>query len=113
MVINKREKKIMDVVWYLDSSCLRHMTCDKSFLMDYIEEEGRTITFGDNAKGYTKVHGKFCIRHVKLQGVSYGDGLKHNLFSISQLCDIKKNSDLILKKSRQTASLVMLFLGQD
>ena len=50
--------------------------------------EGGTVTFGDDAKG--KIIG---IDNVKLgtspliENVVLVDGLKHNLLSISQLCD--------------------------
>ena len=50
--------------------------------------EGGTVTFGDDAKG--KIIG---IGNVKLgtspiiENVVLVDGLKHNLLSVSQLCD--------------------------
>ena len=51
-------------------------------------KEGGMVTFGDNAKGkivgISKVPISFfsCIENVLLV-----EGLKHNLLSISQLCD--------------------------
>ena len=50
--------------------------------------EGDTVTFGDDSKG--KIVG---IGNIKLgsssmiENVALVDGLKHNLLSVSQLCD--------------------------
>ena len=50
--------------------------------------EGGTITFGDNSKG--KI---ICICNIKIgsspliENVVLVEGLKHNLLTISQLCD--------------------------
>ncbi|GMI75421.1 hypothetical protein HRI_001211400 [Hibiscus trionum] len=38
--------------WYLDSGCSRHMTGDKSRLMDLKPKSGGVVTFGDNSKGH-------------------------------------------------------------
>ena len=75
--------------WYLDSGCSRHMTGDKKQFNKLDAKNGDHITFGDNAKG--KIIGiekignphSLYIHHVLLV-----DGLKHNLLSISQLCDM-------------------------
>nr|GEZ35837.1 ribonuclease H-like domain-containing protein [Tanacetum cinerariifolium] len=54
-----------------DSGCSRHMTGNKSYLIDYQEIDGGFVAFGGNAKGE----------------------LKFNLISVSNMCD-KKNSVL-------------------
>ncbi|KAJ9561621.1 hypothetical protein OSB04_006781 [Centaurea solstitialis] len=60
-------------IWYLDSGCSRHMTGSKSVLTNYREERGPAVTFG-------------------------GNGLMHNLLSISQLCD--KNHKVSFSKKK-------------
>nr|KAJ0217090.1 hypothetical protein LSAT_V11C300105640 [Lactuca sativa] len=65
-------------LWYLDSGCSRHMTGSKSLLEDYVKKTGPAVTYGDNGKGFTKGYGNIKCNNV---------GLKHNLISISQLCD--------------------------
>ncbi|KAJ9561923.1 hypothetical protein OSB04_007083 [Centaurea solstitialis] len=60
-------------IWYLDSGCSRHMTGSKSVLSDYRDEKGPLVTFG-------------------------GNGLMHNLLSISQLCD--KNHKVSFSKKK-------------
>nr|KAJ0227041.1 hypothetical protein LSAT_V11C100046250 [Lactuca sativa] len=74
-------------LWYLDSGCSRHMTGSKSLLEDYVQKTGTSVTYGDNGKGFTKGYGNIKCNNVVFQNVSYVKGLKHNLISISQLCD--------------------------
>src|ERR1700722_13918923 len=50
--------------------------------------DGGTVTFGDNSKGRIIGIGNVQFGNSPLiENVSLVDGLKHNLFSISQLCD--------------------------
>ncbi|GJV72605.1 putative ribonuclease H-like domain-containing protein [Tanacetum coccineum] len=57
----------------IESVCSRHMTGNKSYLLDYEEIDGGFVTFGGDPKGE----------------------IKFNLFSVSQMCD-KKNSVLFI-----------------
>jgi len=75
-------------LWYLDSGFSRYMTGDKTkFAKLELKEEG-FVTYGDNNKGKILRNGvigkgsSFNIKNVLLV-----EGLKHNLVSISQLCD--------------------------
>ena len=74
--------------WYLDSRCSRHMTSDKSLFQEFDRKRSENITFGGNSKGVIQGIGiignnpKTQIKHVL-----FVEGLKHNLLSISQLCD--------------------------
>ncbi|KAJ9562026.1 hypothetical protein OSB04_007186 [Centaurea solstitialis] len=86
---NKPSKKQHVSTWYVDSGCSRHMTGTlegssgmSTWYVDseYITKEGSSVAFGGNKKG--KVKGE-----IKVNQVSYVDGLKHNLISVSQLCD--------------------------
>jgi len=75
-------------LWYLDSGCLRHMIGDKTKFAKLELKEERFVTYGDNNKGRILRNGvigngsSFNIKNVLLV-----EGLKHNLISISQLCD--------------------------
>ena len=64
------------------------MTDDKeAFITLRMKKEGM-VTFGDNGKGHIIGIGKIqIISHTCLENVLYVSGLKHNLISISQLCD--------------------------
>ncbi|GKA20331.1 ribonuclease H-like domain-containing protein [Tanacetum coccineum] len=77
-----------------DSGCSRHMTGNKSYLIDYQDIDGGFVAFTGSPKG-GKITGKGKIRTGKLdfEDVYFVKELKFNLFSVSQMCD-KKNSVL-------------------
>ena len=63
------------------------MTGNKDCFVEIQYQDKGKVTFGDNNKGNIIATGK-----VKISGIIFGDvylvnGLKHNLLSISQLCD--------------------------
>ena len=73
----------------MDSGCSRHMTGDKTKFTTLAPKDGGFVTFGDNSKG--KIIGIGSISkpsNVVIDNVLLVDGLKHNLLSISQLCDL-------------------------
>ncbi|XP_045809814.1 uncharacterized protein LOC123904167 [Trifolium pratense] len=74
--------------WYLDSGCSRHMTGDRQSFLSFDKKEGGTVTFGNNEKASIKGKGTIGKNNsAKIENVHYVEGLKHNLISISQLCD--------------------------
>ena len=74
--------------WYLDSGCSRHMTGDKEQFFILEMKEGGDETFGDGGKGKTIGIGKIQIApSIFIENVLLCNRLKHNLLSISQLCD--------------------------
>ena len=74
--------------WYLDSGCSRHMTSDKEAFVILKMKEGGMVTFEDDEKGHIIGIDKIqIIPHTCLENVLYVLGLKHNLISISQVCD--------------------------
>ncbi|GJZ54216.1 hypothetical protein Tco_0609101 [Tanacetum coccineum] len=79
------------------NGCSKHMTGNKSFLIDYQEVDGGFVAFVGSPKG-SKINGKRRIRTGKLdyKDVYFVKELKFNLFSVSQMCD-KKNSVLFTK----------------
>ncbi|GJW09866.1 ribonuclease H-like domain-containing protein [Tanacetum coccineum] len=78
----------------IDNGCSRHMSGNKSYILDYEEIDGGFVAFGGNSKG-GKITRKGKIRTGKLdfEDVYFVMELKFNLFSVSQMCD-KKNSVL-------------------
>ncbi|XP_073220723.1 uncharacterized protein [Cicer arietinum] len=88
--INKRKP------WYLDSGCSRHMTRDKHCFMSLEIKDGGSVTFGNNDKAQIKGTGTIGKNNsARIENVKYVVGLKHNLLSISQLCD--SDFDVIFK----------------
>ncbi|GAV85317.1 hypothetical protein CFOL_v3_28755, partial [Cephalotus follicularis] len=82
------ENEVEEQPWYVDSGCSKHMTGDKSLFIDVKEVDGGKVTFGDNKKakicGIGSIGNKFS---TLIENVSYVVGLRHNLLSVSQLCD--------------------------
>ena len=85
-------------MWILDSGCSRHMTGDRALLSNVVEKAGPIVTFGDDIKGFTTGYGNLEIGNVTIENISLVEGLKHNLPSISQLCD--KGFDVSFRKER-------------
>jgi hypothetical protein len=75
--------------WYIDSGCSRHMTGDKDKLLAYSTlEKEKKVTFGNDTPAVIKGKGSALLKeNVKANEVMYVDGLKHNLLSVSQMCD--------------------------
>jgi hypothetical protein len=65
------------------------MIGDKSKFLSLKENKSRSVTFGNDAP--RKIRGKGLVRlcngRRKSQDVLFGDGLKNNLPSVSQICD--------------------------
>ena len=64
------------------------MIGDKDQFVTLETKEGGVVTFRDNGKGHIVGIGKIQITPLTfLKNILYVRGLKHNLISISQLCD--------------------------
>jgi hypothetical protein len=76
--------------WYIDSGCSKQMTRDKGKFLSLSESKSGNITFGNDAPGKIKGKGMVSLSNGKgkAQDVLLVDGLKHNLLSVSQMCDI-------------------------
>ncbi|GJZ51766.1 hypothetical protein Tco_0606281 [Tanacetum coccineum] len=69
------------VLWYLDSGCSRHMTSDRSKLINYVEKFIGTVRFGNDqfaaivSYGDYKVQYSYC-NHQSLQNRRYEESKK-------------------------------------
>ena len=63
------------------------MTGYSTLLIEFVERADPRITFGDDNKGCTMGYDLISKENVIIEFVALVDGLKHNLLSISQLCD--------------------------
>ena len=64
------------------------MTGDSQAFSSFTPKESGFVTFGDNGKGKIIGNGKIGkYPSPVIKNVLLVDGLKHNLFSVSQLCD--------------------------
>ncbi|VFQ77257.1 unnamed protein product [Cuscuta campestris] len=80
--------KASSTSWYLDSGCSKHMIGDASKFRSLEYFKGGNVVFGDNNKG--RIIGSGTVgkdNATTVQNILLVEGLKHNLLSISQLCD--------------------------
>jgi hypothetical protein len=75
--------------WYIDSGFSKHMMGVKDKFLSLSESKLGNITFGNVAPGKIKGKGMVSLSNGKgkAQDVLLVDGLKHNLLSVSQMCD--------------------------
>ncbi|GJV91200.1 hypothetical protein Tco_1539013 [Tanacetum coccineum] len=82
-----KTKVVQIVLWYLDSSCSKHMTGDRSQLTNFISKFLGTVKFGKDQVAKIMGYGDYQIGNVTISRVYYVEGLRHNLFSMGQFCD--------------------------
>ncbi|KAH0672766.1 hypothetical protein KY284_023853 [Solanum tuberosum] len=76
-------------MWELDSGCSRHMCRKKENFKTIKKIDEGFVIFGDNAKGEVTGVGTITLSSsCDLVEVYLVEGLKHNLLSINQLCDV-------------------------
>ncbi|GJX67229.1 hypothetical protein Tco_0302956 [Tanacetum coccineum] len=85
--VNDPVNVVQIVLWYLDSGCLRHMTGDRSKLINYVEKFIGTVRFGNDQVASIVGYGDYKIGDMIITRVYYVEGLSHNLFSVGQFCD--------------------------
>ncbi|GJZ62348.1 retrovirus-related pol polyprotein from transposon TNT 1-94, partial [Tanacetum coccineum] len=85
-VPNSKPKVVQIVLWYLDSSCSKHMTGDRSQLTNFIHKFLGTIKFGNDQVAMIVGYGDYQIGKVTISRVYHVEGLGHNLLSVGQLC---------------------------
>ncbi|XP_076939645.1 uncharacterized protein LOC143608516 [Bidens hawaiensis] len=85
---SKEQATPLNDIWYMDSGCSRHMTCDKRSLVNYVEKYEGPVAFGSDENG-GKIVGKGILTNgkVSFDNVFHVEGLQYNLLSISQMCD--------------------------
>nr|GEX76021.1 hypothetical protein [Tanacetum cinerariifolium] len=75
------------VLWYLNSGCSKHMTEDRSQLVNFVQKFLSTVKFGNDHVAKIMSYGDYQIGNVTISRVYYMEGLGHNLFSVGQFCD--------------------------
>nr|GEW53650.1 integrase, catalytic region, zinc finger, CCHC-type, peptidase aspartic, catalytic [Tanacetum cinerariifolium] len=75
------------VLWYLDSRCSKHMTGNRSQLMNFISKFLGTVRFGNDHIARIIGYGDYQLGNVTISRVYYVEGLGHNLFFVGQFCD--------------------------
>ncbi|GJZ17830.1 hypothetical protein Tco_0553953 [Tanacetum coccineum] len=67
----------------------RSMTGVKSHLHKYVEQPGPKVVCGDNSSCITEGYCSINCGGIVVSKFAFGNGLKYNLISTSQLCDAK------------------------
>nr|GFA27108.1 integrase, catalytic region, zinc finger, CCHC-type, peptidase aspartic, catalytic [Tanacetum cinerariifolium] len=74
------------VLWYLEFGCSKHMTGDRSQLINFVQKFLGTVNFGNDHFAKIMGYGDYKIGNVTISRVYFVEGLWHNLFS-GQFCD--------------------------
>ena len=80
------------------------MTGNSKLFLSLAKYDGGKVTFGDNGKGKVCGIGTIGNKKFQLKDVLLVKGLKHNLLSISQLCD--NGYDVHFKLGKNIVELV-------
>nr|GEX34900.1 retrovirus-related Pol polyprotein from transposon TNT 1-94 [Tanacetum cinerariifolium] len=75
------------ILWYLDSGCSKHMTRDRSQLVNFVHKFLGTVKFGNDYVAKIMGYRDYQIGIVTIYQVYYVEGLGHSLFSVGQFCD--------------------------
>nr|GEV19062.1 reverse transcriptase domain-containing protein [Tanacetum cinerariifolium] len=67
--------------------CIKHMTGDRSRLMNFVKKFIETVRFGNDHFGAIMGYGDYVIGGSVISRVYYLEGLGHNLFSAGKFCD--------------------------
>ncbi|GKA19285.1 retrovirus-related pol polyprotein from transposon TNT 1-94 [Tanacetum coccineum] len=86
--ISSKRTVVQIVLWYLDSGCSKHMTGDRSRLMNFVKKFIGTVRFGNDHFGAIMGYGDYVVGDSVISRVYYVEGLGHNLFSVDQFCDL-------------------------
>jgi len=85
--------------WFVDSGCSRHMTGEKSNFLSLVASNGGSVAFENDKFGTIVGIGMIGESlSYSIDCVYLVDGLKHNLLSVSQLCD---KDNLVVFSSKQ------------
>nr|GEZ62401.1 uncharacterized mitochondrial protein AtMg00810-like [Tanacetum cinerariifolium] len=92
LIVKSMDKPVVTLVvqiilWYLDSGCSKHMTGDRSQLINFVQKFLGTVKFGNDHVVKIMGYGDYQIGNVTISRVYSVEGLGHNLFSLGQFCD--------------------------
>nr|GEW52223.1 hypothetical protein [Tanacetum cinerariifolium] len=71
------------------SGCSKHMTGDRSQLINIVQKFLGTVKFRNDHVAKIMGYGDYKIGNVTISRVYFVEGLWHNLFSVGQFCDLE------------------------
>nr|GEW63950.1 integrase, catalytic region, zinc finger, CCHC-type, peptidase aspartic, catalytic [Tanacetum cinerariifolium] len=75
------------VLWYLDSECSKHMTRNRSQLINFVHKFLGTVRLKNDQIAKIMGYGDYPMGKVMISQVYNVEELGHNLFSVGQFCD--------------------------
>ncbi|GKE08545.1 retrovirus-related pol polyprotein from transposon TNT 1-94, partial [Tanacetum coccineum] len=75
------------ILWYLDFGCSKHMTGNRSQLMNFVSKFLGTVRFENDHIARIMRYGDYQLGNVTISKVYYVEGLGHNFFFVGQFCD--------------------------
>nr|GEU83981.1 copia protein [Tanacetum cinerariifolium] len=98
-VTNSKLNVVQIVLWYLDSGCFKHMTGDRSQLINFVQKFLGTVKFGNDHVAKIMGYADNRIGNVTISRAYFVEGLGHNLFSMSMMGEISFFLGLQISKS--------------
>nr|GEX10387.1 integrase, catalytic region, zinc finger, CCHC-type, peptidase aspartic, catalytic [Tanacetum cinerariifolium] len=86
----------------------KHMTGDRSRLRNFVKKFIGTVRFGNDHFGAIMGYRDYVISDSVISKVYYVEGLRHNLFSVGQLCSHGSNLYTISVEDIMKSSLICL-----
>nr|GEU74507.1 hypothetical protein [Tanacetum cinerariifolium] len=75
------------VLWYLDSRYSKHMTGDRSQLINFVQKFIGMVKFGNDHVAKIMGYGDYKIRNVTISRVYFMEGIGYSLFLVGQFYD--------------------------
>nr|GEU53030.1 retrovirus-related Pol polyprotein from transposon TNT 1-94 [Tanacetum cinerariifolium] len=86
--INLVKQVVQIILWYLDSGCSKHITGNRSQLINFVSKFFGTVRFRNDQIARIMGYGDYQLGNVVISRVYYVEGLEHKLFSVGQFCDM-------------------------
>nr|GEW65202.1 retrovirus-related Pol polyprotein from transposon TNT 1-94 [Tanacetum cinerariifolium] len=83
----KPKQVVQIVLWYLDSGYSKHMTGDRSRLLNFVKKFIGTVRFRNDHFGAIMGYGDYVVGESVISRIYYVEGLGYNLFFVGQFCD--------------------------
>nr|GEX87760.1 hypothetical protein [Tanacetum cinerariifolium] len=77
------ERTVVQIIlWYLDSGCSKHMTGDRSRVLNFVKKFIGTVRFGNDHFGAIMGYGDYVVGKSVISRVYYVEGLKLSLMTL-------------------------------
>ncbi|GJZ42645.1 retrovirus-related pol polyprotein from transposon TNT 1-94, partial [Tanacetum coccineum] len=86
-LVQNGNKVVQIILWYMYFGCSKHMTGNRSQLMNFVSKFLGTVRFENDQIARIMGYGDYQLGNVIISRVYYVEGLGHNLFSVGQFCD--------------------------